>query len=90
MPQLGYFTEDINQEGDRQTRDREGQSVHRGKFPTVIPFSQLISTMDSTNPDRFESLLPLIEKMNTLLPVHIHPHHPNLMHQRTYYVIGQH
>ena len=56
MPQLGHFTEDIDQEGDRQTRDREGQSAHGGKFPTVIPFSQLILTMDSTNPDSFESL----------------------------------
>ena len=44
------------------------------KFPTVLPFNvqcSIHSTMDTHTVNNLKSLLPLIEKMNILLPVRL-------------------
>ena len=61
MPQLGHFAEDIEMAGRR-----------RGKFPQFLspnPQHTQRSTMDTPSAENFESLVPLIEKVNLLLPV---------------------
>ena len=58
--------------------DRDRGGVGLGKFrtckpevsfPHSLPPNFILSTMDCTDVTSFESLIPLVDKMNSLLPV---------------------
>ena len=52
--------------------------THRESFPQFFPTLLEVMTLPNANGDTLESLIPLIEKMNEILPVRSIPHNARI------------